>query len=396
MYLTFYGSRKAVQPRRSEVFSTSRLDTRGPWPTRVQRAGEPRVPRLDRRGRTARPRSLHAFAATRRQGGGCARLQLDAGRSTSCSSSCSRSWACPPRELAGPSDCSPSDASFSTVDARPEHSAHSRRSAEPRTRRPSKRSACLSNLETPTEKLCRSCWWAQPELWAKLDRPELRQLWSGSSCGAAFPVVRATRSATSHDPARVAGSRTLGLFSDGRTTGLRLLAGNPRRVTFCASTACHGYADQRRRIDVDIVDQAIESLQGAARRPARRPALLARTTRARCSWARAPARCSPDRPWRRCVSKPRISSRSRATCATCSCDEQILRSARASRDRRGGPDDGVLAPPHGPTCPRRRTRAPSVEGAAGRATTASRGRSPSTVEATRRGRSARRASRRAS
>jgi len=142
----------------------------------------------------------------------------------------------------------------------------------------------LSNLESPTEKLLQILLVGQPELWAKLDRPELRQLLERIE-------LRCGLSPLSRDQIRdyvttrlgVAGSRTLGLFSDGAHDRIAAYSrGIPRRVNIlCEHCLVIGYADQRRRIDVDIVDQAIESLQGAARRPARRPALLARTTRAR-------------------------------------------------------------------------------------------------------------------
>jgi len=140
----------------------------------------------------------------------------------------------------------------------------------------------LSNLETPTEKLLQILLVGQPELWTKLERPELRQLLERIE-------LRCSLSPLSRDQIRdyvkirlrVAGSRDLELFSDRAQDRIAAYSrGIPRRVNIlCDHCLVIGYADQRRRIDVDIVDQAIESLHGAARRPARRPAALAWTTR---------------------------------------------------------------------------------------------------------------------
>jgi general secretion pathway protein A len=82
---------------------------------------------------------------------------------------------------------------------------------------------------------------------------------------------------------RVAGSRDLELFSDRARDRIAAYSrGIPRRVNIlCDHCLVIGYADQRRRIDVDIVDQALESLHGPARRRALRPASLARRPRAR-------------------------------------------------------------------------------------------------------------------
>src|SRR3989475_10574419 len=140
----------------------------------------------------------------------------------------------------------------------------------------------LSNLETPTEKLLQILLVGQPELWAKLDRPELRQLVERIElrCGLA-PLSRDQIRDYVTTRLGVAGSRNLGLFSDGAQDRIAAYSrGIPRRVNIlCEHCLVIGYADHRRRIDVDIVDQAIESLPGAARRPARRPAALAWTTR---------------------------------------------------------------------------------------------------------------------
>ena len=75
---------------------------------------------------------------------------------------------------------------------------------------------------------------------------------------------------------RVAGARDLDLFSDRAQKRIAAYSrGIPRRVNIlCDHCLVIGYADKQRRIDVDIVDQAIASLVGATRRPARRPTSL--------------------------------------------------------------------------------------------------------------------------
>ena len=139
----------------------------------------------------------------------------------------------------------------------------------------------LSNLETPREKLLQIMLEGQPELRAKLASPALRLLQQRIElqCSLA-PLSRAQVRDYIQTRLRVAGARDLDLFS-GRAQN-RIAAysrGIPRRVNIlCDHCLVIGYADQRRRIDVDVVDQAIEALAGAARGPARGPAALARTT----------------------------------------------------------------------------------------------------------------------
>src|SRR3989449_4558676 len=74
----------------------------------------------------------------------------------------------------------------------------------------------LSNFETPTEKLLQILLVGQPELRAKLNRPELRQLLERIElrCGLA-PLSRDQIRDYVTTRLGVAGSRNLGLFSDG-------------------------------------------------------------------------------------------------------------------------------------------------------------------------------------
>jgi general secretion pathway protein A len=129
----------------------------------------------------------------------------------------------------------------------------------------------LSNLESTTEKLLQILLVGQPELWAKLGRPELRQLLERIElrCSLA-PLSRDQVHDYIETRLRVAGGRDLTLFSDRARDRIAAYSrGIPRRVNIlCDHCLVMGYAVDRRRIDVDIVDQVIESLHGPARRPA--------------------------------------------------------------------------------------------------------------------------------
>jgi len=119
----------------------------------------------------------------------------------------------------------------------------------------------LSNFETPTEKLLQILLVGQPELRAKLQRPELRQLQQLIELQCSLPPLSPEQTRDYiQTRLRVAGARVLANYS----------RGIPRRVNIlCDHCLVIGYADQRRRIGVDVVDQAIAALDGPARRPAR-------------------------------------------------------------------------------------------------------------------------------
>jgi general secretion pathway protein A len=137
----------------------------------------------------------------------------------------------------------------------------------------------LSNLETSTEKLLQILLVGQPELRAKLNRPELRQLQQRIELQCSLsPLSREQVRDYIQTRLRVAGAADLELFSDRALKRIAAYShGIPRRVNIlCDHCLVIGYADQRRRIEADVVDQAIESLAGAARRPARRSTSLAR------------------------------------------------------------------------------------------------------------------------
>src|SRR2546425_686004 len=142
----------------------------------------------------------------------------------------------------------------------------------------------LSNFETPTEKLLQILLVGQPELRAKLNRPELRQLQQRIELQCSLPPL-SSEQVRDYIQTRLrrAGGRGLELFSDGAEARIAAYArGIPRRVNIlCDHCLVIGYADQRRRIEVDIVDQAIHALEGPAGSRARRF-----TSPVRATWQR--------------------------------------------------------------------------------------------------------------
>src|SRR5213593_2985984 len=126
----------------------------------------------------------------------------------------------------------------------------------------------LSNFETPTNKLLQILLVGQPELKAKLDLPELRQLKQrvGLRCQIPPLTLEETR-AYIRTRLRIAGARDLGLFADSAVDRISTYSGGiPRLVnTVCDHCLLFGYADQKRRIDRPIVNQAIEYLEEGTR-----------------------------------------------------------------------------------------------------------------------------------
>jgi len=142
----------------------------------------------------------------------------------------------------------------------------------------------LSNFETPTEKLLQILLVGHPELRAKLERRELRQLQDRIELQCSLvPLSREQIRDYIQTRLRVAGATGLELFTDRAQDRIAAYSrGIPRRINIlCDHCLVIGYADQRRRIDADIVGQAIEAVRGRARRPA-----LQRTSRARTIWGR--------------------------------------------------------------------------------------------------------------
>src|SRR5438034_6323868 len=136
----------------------------------------------------------------------------------------------------------------------------------------------LSNFETHTDKLLQIVLTGQPELLDTLDRPELRQLQQriGLRCRILPLTAEQTRDYI-RTRLRVAGARDLGLFSDAAIIRIAEHSGGIPRVinTLCDHCLLIGYADQIRRIDRTIVEEAIEYLEEGQRRP-RKPRRLLR------------------------------------------------------------------------------------------------------------------------
>ena len=129
----------------------------------------------------------------------------------------------------------------------------------------------LSNLETPTEKLLQIVLVGQPELRHKLDRPELRQL--RERLELQCRLVALSRSETYEyidHRLRVAGAIDLDLFSPAALRRIASYSGGiPRKINIlCDHCLVIGYASNQRRIDGNVVGEAIAALHGAVARPA--------------------------------------------------------------------------------------------------------------------------------
>src|SRR2546427_4806956 len=126
----------------------------------------------------------------------------------------------------------------------------------------------LSNFETPTSKPLQILLVGQPELKTRLNLPELRQLKQrvGLRCQIPALTLEETR-AYIRTRLRIAGARDLGLFADSAVDRISAYAGGiPRLInTVCDHCLLFGYADQKRRIDRQIVNQAIDYLEEGTR-----------------------------------------------------------------------------------------------------------------------------------
>lgn len=151
----------------------------------------------------------------------------------------------------------------------------------------------LSNFETTKEKILQIVLVGQPELLARLEMPEMRQLKQRISIRCTIPPM--SRSGTRNyirTRLRMAGARDAGVFTQDAIEHIADYAGGIPRIvnTVCDHCLLIGYADQTRRIDRGIVDQAIGYLEAGARPRIRtRSSLGARRVRARSK----PSRISP-------------------------------------------------------------------------------------------------------
>jgi type II secretory pathway predicted ATPase ExeA len=146
----------------------------------------------------------------------------------------------------------------------------------------------LSNFETPTNKLLQILLVGQPELKARLNLPELRQLKQrvGLRCQIPPLTLEETRVYV-RTRLRIAGARDLGVFADSAVDRISAYSGGiPRLInTVCDHCLLFGYAEQKRRIDRQIVDRAIEYLEDGTR-PQREGGILHRArTRLLVRWS---------------------------------------------------------------------------------------------------------------
>jgi general secretion pathway protein A len=143
----------------------------------------------------------------------------------------------------------------------------------------------LSNFETPSQKLLQILLVGQPELWVKLQLPSLRQLRQRVELFCKTPALSPEQTNEYiRTRLRVAAARDVALFAPPAVARIAEYSGGiPRLINIlCDHCLVMGYADQKRRIDVAIVRQAIAYLdQGARavrapRRPVRRRRLMGR------------------------------------------------------------------------------------------------------------------------
>lgn len=126
----------------------------------------------------------------------------------------------------------------------------------------------LSNFETPKNKLLQILLVGQPELKGHLNLPKLQQLKQRVGLRCQIPPLTLEETTVYiRTRLRIAGARDLGLFSDPAVHRIwTYAAGIPRLInTVCDHCLLFGYADQKRRIDRPIVDQAIEYLEDGTR-----------------------------------------------------------------------------------------------------------------------------------
>jgi len=126
----------------------------------------------------------------------------------------------------------------------------------------------LSNFESQSEKLLQIVLAGQPELAAKLTLPQLRQL--NQRVGLRSMIGPLTSEETAQyirSRLRIAGAPNRQLFTDRAMRRVARYAGGvPRLVNLvCEHSLLIGYADQVRRIDHQVVAEAIRSLEARER-----------------------------------------------------------------------------------------------------------------------------------
>jgi len=128
----------------------------------------------------------------------------------------------------------------------------------------------LSNFETPTEKLLQILLAGQPELRVNLQRPELRQLKQRIGLSCTIPPLTPAES-RDYIRARLltAGARDLGLFTARAIWRINEYTGGvPRPMNIlCDHCLLFAYADRKRRIDENTVEEAVAYMEDGFRQP---------------------------------------------------------------------------------------------------------------------------------
>jgi general secretion pathway protein A len=122
----------------------------------------------------------------------------------------------------------------------------------------------LSNFETPSQKLLQIVLVGQPSLKATLECPELRQLQQRIALRATIqPLSPAETVEYVWCRLRIAGALDFGIFSERAVRAIADYARGIPRVVNIVGDHCllRGYADQKRRLDVDVVNETIRYLQ---------------------------------------------------------------------------------------------------------------------------------------
>jgi general secretion pathway protein A len=122
----------------------------------------------------------------------------------------------------------------------------------------------LSNFETATSKLLQILLAGQPELKAKLDLPELRQLKQRVVLRCHIPLLTPQEVPQYiRNRLRVAGAHDMNLFNEVAVERITEYSGGIPRVINILGDHCllFGYVDHKRRIDRPAVNQAIDYLE---------------------------------------------------------------------------------------------------------------------------------------
>jgi general secretion pathway protein A len=131
----------------------------------------------------------------------------------------------------------------------------------------------LSNFETPTEKLLQILLVGQPELGDRLALPALRQLKQRIALRCRIQPLTVDETAEYiRVRLRIAGARDIGLFTPEAIARITAHAGGIPRIvnSLCDHALLIGYADQQRRLDGRIVDEAIRYLESGETPESRR------------------------------------------------------------------------------------------------------------------------------